>query len=221
MPRRGPECRVAFVLGQHEMVVPVHVVGAPRQTVHAAAGDVERLFLGRRDREQHRAADAWLGVRAVHPDRVALVLVPGLDVQVVGALIDRAGEHQVHAVAAGRHRAAGIPERDRALDGLRGERNRREVVVRAVRARDLARCERVADDPERVLEALLRLRPGVAEPVVLDGRDPATDAEVEATAGELVDDAHVLDEPDRVVQRQQLHHRAEPDLLRDLARRPR
>jgi hypothetical protein len=47
---------------------------------------------------------------------------------------------------------------------------------------------------------------------VLDRSDAAADAEVEATAGELVGDAHVLDDPDRVVERQQLHHRAETDV---------
>ena len=58
----------------------------------------------------------------------------------------------------------------------------REVVVRAVRARDLARRERVADDAEDVLEASLRLRPVAAEPVVLDRRHAAADAEVEPSA---------------------------------------
>ena len=51
---------------------------------------------------------------------------------------------------------------------------------------------------------------------MLDWRHPAADAEVEATAGELVGHAHVLDDPYRVMKRQQLHHRAKPDLRRDL-----
>ena len=172
---------------------------------------------GRRDREQHRAADARARVRAVDPQRVALVLVPGLDVDVVRALVDRAGPHQVHAVAAGRRRVARIPERDRILERLRRQRNGREVVVRAALARDLAGRERVADDPERVLEPLPATRVHVApEPRVLDRRDAAADAESRRPPVSWSSDAHVLDDPHRVVERQQLHHRAEPDRLRHL-----
>ncbi len=164
-------------------------------------------------------ADARPAVGAVEPQRVAAVPLPVLDVGVVGGLRDGAGAHQAHAVATGRHRVARVPERDRILERLRRERDGREVVVDAAGARDLTGRERVADDAERVLEALPRLRPVAAEPGVLDRRDAAADAEVEAAARELVGDAHVLDDLHRMVQRQELHHRAEADRLRDLRRR--
>ena len=58
---------------------------------------------------------------------------------------------------------------------------------------DLAGREGVGDDPQGVDEAILRLWPVAVEPLVLDRRDAAADAEVEPTVGEVVDDAHVLD----------------------------
>ena len=178
--------------------------------------DRERLIFRRCDRQNHRAADAWRGVRTIDAVRVALVGVPGLDVDVVRGLVDRAGPHQVHAVAAGRDRAARVPERNRVLHRLGRHRDRREVVELRVLAADLAGGEGVADDSEDVDEAVLRLRPVAAEPVVLDRRHAATDTEVEAAVGEVVDHAHVFDDLHRVVQRQQLDHRAEADVLRDL-----
>jgi hypothetical protein len=54
--------------------------------------------------------------------------------------------------------------------------------------------------------------------VVLDRRDPAANAEVVATAGQLVGRAKVLDHTHRVVQREQLDHWAQPDVRRDLRR---
>ena len=216
-PVQGRECRVALRPRAARDGRSVCTLWARRTSPsmpRRAMSSASRL--GRRDREHHRAADARLGrpgrrLAACRPCACARSRRRGRR-----RLVDRAGPHQVHAVTAGRHRAPGIPERDRVLERLRRERNRREVVVRAVRARDLAGRERVADDAERVLETLLRLRPVAAEPVVLDRRDSAADAEVEAAAGELVDHAHVLDDLDRVMQRQQLHHRAEPDLRRHL-----
>ena len=89
----------------------------------------------------------------------------------------------------------------------------------AALARDLTGGERAADDPERVLEALPALRPVAAEPGVLDRGDAAPDAEVEPAARELVGNAHVLEDPYRVVKRKQLHHRPEPDVRRHLRRR--
>ena len=119
-------------------------------------------------------------------------------------------------MAAGGDGAARVPERNRVLHRLGRHRDRREVVELRVLAADLAGGEGVADDAEDVDEAVLRLRPVAAEPVVLDRCDAATDTEVEAAVGEVVDHDHVFDDPHRVVQRQQLDHRAEADVLGDL-----
>ena len=121
-------------------------------------------------------------------------------------------------MAAGGDRASRVPERDRVLDGLGRQRDRREVVVLRALAADLTRREGVADDAEDVDEPLPRLGPAAAEPVVLDRCDTPTDAEVESPVRQVVDHAHVLDDLHRMVQRQQLHHRPEADVLRDLRR---
>ena len=54
---------------------------------------------------------------------------------------------------------------------------------------------------------------------MLDRRDPAADAEIEPTARELIGDAHVLEDPDGVVEWKELHHRPEADALGHLRRR--
>ena len=61
--------------------------------------------------------------------------------------------------------------------------------------------------------------PVAAEPVVLDGCNAAAHAEVEPAIGQVVDHDHVLDDPHRVMQGEQLHEWPETDVLRDLRRR--
>ena len=105
--------RLLAVLGRDDQtVVPVDVLCTPDEPFHAAAGDVVRLVLRWGDRHDHRGADARPAVRPVDAERVPLVLVPGLDVGVIGLLVDRAGPHQAHAVAARRGRVARVPERE-------------------------------------------------------------------------------------------------------------
>ena len=211
--------RLLAVLGREDqMVVAVDVLCTPHQAVHSAAGDVRGFVLRWRDRHDHRGADARPAVRPVDAERPTLVLVPRLDVGVVGLLVDRSGPHEAHAVATGDGWVARVPERDRVLERLRRERCGREVVVDAALARDLPGGQRVADDPKRVLEALAAIRPVAAEPGVLDRRDAAADPEVEAAAGQIVGDAHVFQDADGVVEWEQLHHRPEPDPLRYLRR---
>ena len=141
------------------------------------------------------------------------------EVLLVGGLVDLAGPHQAHAVAAGGLRAARVPERDPLLIGLGLQRHRRKVVEAAVLGGDLTGAQRPLDDPQHVGEALARLVPVVSEPGVLDRHRASAHAELQAPLGELVQDAHVLDDADGIVHRQQLDHRAEPDLLGDLRRR--
>jgi hypothetical protein len=78
--------RLALGLRQDEVVVGVNPLRAADEPVDTATRDRQRLFLTRRDREDHRAPHARPAVRAIEPERVPAVPLPALDVGVVGAL---------------------------------------------------------------------------------------------------------------------------------------
>ena len=170
---------VALLLGQLQMVVAVGVAGAPDQALHAAPGDVARLVLGRRDRQQHAVADARLGIWTVEADSVILVSMPCLEVLLKSRLADLSGPHQAHPVTSRGQWAAGIPERDPLLQRLRRHRHRRKVEEAAVLAGDLAGAERALDDREHVGEPVPGFPPVLAEPVVLDRDRAAPDPVLE------------------------------------------
>ena len=136
----------------------------------------------------------------------------------MGGLVDLARPHQAHPVTPRGLRAARVPERDRILERPDRQRQRRKVEEPAALAGDLAARERALDDAQDVGEAVPGLRPVVTEPVVLDRDRAAAHAELQPPVRQLIDHAHVFDDPDRVVHRQQLDHRPEPDLPGHLRR---
>ena len=205
---------IGRILTEHLGVPPVHGVGAAHQAVHAAAGDVERAVFASSIASSIVQRDAGLRVGPVHADLVVAVRVPRVDVELVRLVVDRAGPDEVEAEPAGGDRAARVPERDVLLHRHGRHRHGAEVVVLRALGADLAGLERAADDAEHVLEAIGRLGPVAAEPVVLDRGDAAADAELHAAVGEVVGDAEVLDQAHRVVQREQLHHRPHADVRR-------
>jgi hypothetical protein len=163
--------------------------------------DLQCLVLRRSDRQQHRAADTGHGVGTFDTMRVALVGHPVLDVDVVRSLVDGSGHIRFMPC---RPAVTGLPGYQNGigvLDGLRRQRNGREVVELGVLAADLTRGERVADDAQHVDEHVAGLWPVTAHPVVLDGRHAATDTEIDAAVREVVDDAQVFDDLNGMVQR--------------------
>jgi len=76
--------------------------------------------------------------------------------------------------------------------------------------------EPAEDEGDRLVETLARGEPVALEPEVLDGGDAPTDAVVDTPAGQLVEQADVLDHAQRMMDRQDLDERAEADGARDL-----
>ena len=71
--------------------------------------------------------------------------------------------------------------------------------------------EPLLDDPERFLEHRPEVLLGEPEARMLGRLPAAADAELEAPAGELVEHADFLEQPHRMVQRQEVDQRAELD----------
>ena len=73
-----------------------------------------------------------------------------------------------------------------------------------------------ADDLERLGELLHAACETDTEEPDLDRRDAAADAEQKAPSAHLVEHADLVDQAQRVIERQQIHHWPEPDLPRPL-----
>jgi hypothetical protein len=73
--------------------------------------------------------------------------------------------------------------------------------------------QRGEDDVATLEEALARLLLGEPVEAQFDRRDPAADAEVEAAAAEVIEHADLLGQPQRVVLRERVDQRAEPQTL--------
>jgi hypothetical protein len=73
-----------------------------------------------------------------------------------------------------------------------------------------------ADHRERFLVLLHAVREVDAEEPDLDRRDATADPEQKAASAHLVEHADLLDQPQRVIERQQIHHRPEAQALRPL-----
>ena len=76
---------------------------------------------------------------------------------------------------------------------------------------DPAGPQALKNEAERLVESIVRVEPVAVEPEVLDRGNASSNAVLDASPGELVEDADVFDDPQRMVKREELHHRAEPD----------
>jgi hypothetical protein len=103
---------------------------------------------------------------------------------------------------------------------LEGTQDHRDFPVRVARA---AMIEHLAgqpleDDLQRLLVDLLGLQMVEIEVRHLVGHDPPSHPEIEAAAREMVQHAHLLDQPERIVEGQAVDARPEADAARALRR---
>src|SRR5512139_1548690 len=125
-----------------------------------------------------------------------------------------ASADEIHAKATGADDVAGVPEGGMGLLG-RGEFERHAIEGEEVPAmREDIAFERGEEDFEGFFEASLGAAGAVAPEVVFDGGDAAADTDLEPPVGELVEHADLFDEPERVIEGEEVHKRAEFEGLR-------
>src|ERR1700730_16279397 len=104
------------------------------------------------------------------------------------------------------------------LHWLQRHRHRVEFIELAVIGEHVV-GQTAANDIQRLGELLHAASKVDTEKLDLDRRDPAADAKQKAPAAHLVEHADLVDQSERVIERQQVHHRAEPQLPRPLCDR--
>ena len=213
------------VLRRHELreVALLGLEPARRREVPAVllprrAGDLQRVLV--RVGHDHVHDEADLRLLALDGQRaLALVLLPR------GAIarhrhreaVDGAHDDRVHALHRRRHRVAHVPERRVGL--LERAQVHRQLLegVEVAGVRQLLVAEPLADDGQRLQVArVVRLRVGFLAPEERLHHAATADADFEPAAAQVIEHADLLDQPQRMVQRQHVHARAEAHACRAL-----
>ncbi len=206
--RQGPlqRERHSLLLPQQLHVPPPRAVGPLRDLAGLSLGvghdDVPSQT---QQRELGISLSEFFPLRAVGVGQRAGLTQEGHDVDVVG---DGPGDSF-------RPRNAVPQRRMRLLHRLQRHRHAIEFVELPVISQDVMR-QTAANDLERLGELLHAACEIDTEEPDLDRRDAAADAKQKAPATHLVEHADLVDEAQRVIKRQQIHHRPEPDLPRPL-----
>ena len=151
--------------------------------------------------------------------------LPGLpvDIHQLAHARSRAEADEMIAVPGRIHDALRVIRRipQRRVRLLQGLQLHRDVVILVVLALESQPCVRQPghEDGQRLVEDGARLSSIDPEVAQLIGRDPAPDAEIQASAREVVQHADFLDEPQGVVEGQQVDERPQTDAPGALRRR--
>src|SRR5262252_347907 len=194
-----------------EAVEPA-LIGRPRDALGLGVG------IGNEDRAHHAAMGRLhrrLTARAV--GRI------GPPVRAEGRkhvrdLLVRPERHAVHAVARRKHRTliAAQPVPQRRMRALQRPDHDRDILEGEAIAAvvDALLGEALVENIQDVLVVGARLLEIDAIGVELHGRDAAPHADVEAAAAEMIEHAELFQQPQRMVERQEIEQRAEPDAPR-------
>ena len=139
-------------------------------------------------------------------------------VPVASHLLRRSSE-EIQVVATSELDAARVPQRRIwSLHRQHVQRRFGDLVVGAG-VSEAPGAQRLDQDLQRFLAALAAFVRVQTEPLQLHRPDAATNAHVQSARGQVVQHADLLDQPHRVIQRQDVHHGADPQSRRRLRQR--